>query len=840
VSDLIGAVKPVRICVILLSLIPVMIFSACSSSSSKNTQPVVGTVSFSMPTEGATIDQGQTVNVVVKVSPDPGNMGVTWTLQNATDNHKPAGTLTSETATSATYNAPPTVSGTTQIDVVATSVADPTQSATLSVVIEPPPVITSAVPTPLTSCPDAGSVVIPGVGAVANVGTTYVSTFSERGGAPPFTWAVNGSLPDGLVLQSDGPTQATISGTPKSAGCQQVSLQVNDSAGGSSAAMTFVLLVVPTPLSPRTPDITGAYVRPAPPNHGVPYPATFLSASGGTPMYSWSLASGSVLPPGLHLNSAGLLAGTPSASGLSQNGGLGSYSFTAVVNDTQLPYPAVGLANMNIGVNFLDSSCHTGAEGSLNANAPYAFLFRGFDADGPVVIAGNFTTDGAGNITGGAEDINRTTGTQTNLSIVAAGSSYTVGSDNRGCLTLVNSSGSTSTFRVSLGACSTSLNQQQGGCEPDAGNQPGYFMHGRLIEFDSSGTRGSGFLRLQDPSAFTNSALSGMYAFGLSGWDAGSKRYAVVGSGSASSGSFSSVAGDINDAGTLTSQLTGGSGTFDIASSGRGTATLSLGSASFDFSVYPVSAGEVILAAIDPLSAASPLISGEALSTTGPFSAASLPNSYILHMTGLAGTAPDPNIGVLTFDGLSSVSGTLYENQGGTLGTTNISAAYFVDGTGRLTIAASQDNQNVGAHPFVGYVIPSVSGTAGFVLSTDASVQSGALEFQAVNPPLSTFSTANVVGRYFFGADEEADAASASTTGTVSATGTGNRAGNEDSSSVTNSLFPNQGFTGSYSVSSNGTGNFGGETVSVTNGKTVYSLDESPLDLHPTITAVEQ
>ena len=838
-SDWNGAVKTVRICLIFFAAISIVLLSACSSSP-KSTGPIVGAVTFSTPTQGATIDQAQTVSLAVTVNPDPGNKGVTWSLQNATDNHKPAGTLSSQAATTATYNAPAAVSETTQIDVVATSVADPTQSATLSVVIEPPPAITSAVPTPLTTCPDAGSVVIPGIGAVANVGTSYVSTFSESGGTQPFTWAVNGSLPDGLTLLSNGPNQATISGTPKSSGCQQVSLQVNDAAGGSSAPMNFVLLVLPTPLSPRLPDITGAYVRPSPPNHGVPYPQTMLSASGGTPPYSWTVGSGTLLPPGLSISSAGLLAGTPSASGLAQNGGLGSYSFTAIVNDTQLPYPAVGVANMNIGVNFLDSSCHTGAESSLNANAPYAFLFRGFDADGPVVIAGNFTADGAGHVTGGAEDINRTTGAQTNLSIAAAGSSYTVGSDNRGCLTLVNSGGTTTTFRISLGTCSTSANAQQGGCQPDTGNQPGYFTRGRLIEFDSSGTRGSGFVRLQDSTAFTNSALSGMYAFGLSGWDASSKRYGLVGSASASSGALSSVAADINDAGTLTSQLTGGSGAYSIGAGGRGTAALSIGSANFDFAVYPVSSAEAILVATDTLGTSHPIISGEALSTTAPFSAASLPNSYILHMTGLAGSAADPNIGVLTFDGLGSVSGTLYENQGGTLGTTAISAAYFVDGTGRLTIAATQSNQNVGAHPFVAYIIPGISGTSGFLLSTDASVQSGALEFQALNPPTSTFRTANVEGPYFFGADEQADAASTSTTGTVSATGTGNQAGNEDLNSATNALFPNQGFTGSYSVSSNGTGNFGGETVSVTNGKSVYSLDESPLDLHPTITVVEQ
>jgi hypothetical protein len=503
----------------------------------------------------------------------------------------------------------------------------------------------------------------------------------------------------------------------------------------------------------------------------------------------------------------------------------------------------VGVASLSIGVNYLDSSCHSGLENTLTATAPYAFLLRGFDKDGPVVIAGNFMADGAGNITGGDEDINRSSGVQANLSIVAAGSSYTIGSDNRGCLTFVNSAGNTTRFRFSLGSCSTSANQQQGGCQLDASNHPGYFKRGRLIESDDStgaATRGSGILRLQDATAFTNSALSGMYAFGLSGWDSSGERYALAGSASASSGTFSAVAADINDGGTLSSALTGGSGTYAIAASGRGTATLTAGSANFILAAYPISSDEVIFAATDTLSTSHPLVSGEALSTAGPFNAASLPNSYMLHMTGLSGNAPDPNVGVLTFDGLTSVSGTVYENQGGTLGTTAISATYTIDATtGRLALAALQTGQNVGAHPFVAYIIPATSGTAAFLVSTDGSVQSGALEFQALNPPASTFQTADVVGGYFFGTDEQADAASVSSAGTVSATGTGNQAGNEDLNSAAIGILPNQGFTGGYSVSKKGTGNFGGETVSVTNGKIVYSLDESPLDLHPTITVAE-
>jgi len=58
---------------------------------------------------------------------------------------------------------------------------------------------------------------------------------------------------------------------------------------------------------------------------GVPYSAA-LTATGGATPYTWSVATGSTLPPGLSLNSlSGLLSGTPTQSG--------TVSFTAQVSD---------------------------------------------------------------------------------------------------------------------------------------------------------------------------------------------------------------------------------------------------------------------------------------------------------------------------------------------------------------------------------------------------------------------------------------------------------------------------------------------------------------------------
>lgn len=61
-----------------------------------------------------------------------------------------------------------------------------------------------------------------------------------------------------------------------------------------------------------------------------PYQAN-LNATGGTAPYSWTLATGSILPAGLSLSSAGLISGS-----IASSVGVGNYSFTAHVSDSSL------------------------------------------------------------------------------------------------------------------------------------------------------------------------------------------------------------------------------------------------------------------------------------------------------------------------------------------------------------------------------------------------------------------------------------------------------------------------------------------------------------------------
>src|SRR4029077_8833732 len=220
---------------------------------------------------------------------------------------------------------------------------------------------------------------------------------------------------------------------------------------------------------------------------GASYAAT-LQASGGTPPITWTISSGS-LPSWATLNaSTGGITGTPNSTGTT--------SFTMTATDSGTPTAQTATQALSITVNAA-SACGTGHESVFSGQ--YAFLFEGFDANGPVLIGGTFSADGTGKVAllAGVEDINASSGVQTSLAINSAGSSYSVGSDNRGCLTIVTASG-TSQYAFSLGSL----------------NGSNIATTGRMIEVDNSGTLGSGVLRLQDTTAFSTAAISGTFAFG--------------------------------------------------------------------------------------------------------------------------------------------------------------------------------------------------------------------------------------------------------------------------------------------------------------------------------------
>jgi hypothetical protein len=877
-----------------LCVVICLLLAHCSNGNTPSTITMTGSgFQIVSPATSPAIDVGDTVTITASAP-------AMWSLQALTSN-LPVGTLnnTTSASTSVTYTAPSSVMATAEVSVVATSASNSTQSASIGVVINPT-VSLNAFSTHLTNNTSCQYTFANGnpnndgaVGANYAAEGTSKGLLTVNGGTAPYSWAlVSGSLPIGLSLGSmqSGTSCSTscayLYGTPVSAGCSQFQVEVTDATGATATSPTYYVVITPAPLKVQAPDYIDWYA-------GVAYPPTAFSVSGGTPPYAWSVNSSALLPPALTLTTPpqdtamAYISGVPSALPTTTPG--------LIVADSETPYPAIGTVNLNqnSGAQFLpspQSPCtpfqNNGvSSGTFNGNmtGSYAFLLHGFDANGPVAIAGSFMADGAGNVQTGVEDILRTTisGSLADDAVTGTYSVFQQQSDNNtfrevGCVTLKDSASNTNTFAFTLGGCTGLTDPTSGECLANAQGVAGVFTDGRLIEFDNTGTSASGILRQQDSSAFST-GLSGSYSFGLSGWDSSNSpgtRYAAAGSVNASSGSFSSAAADINDGGALQSALTGGSGSYTIdsttdAQNGRGTATLSVGSAAFNLAFYVVSADEVILATTGASSAANPIIGGEAIASVGPFSTLSLQNTHMFHSTGVAPTGPDANIGILSFDGVSSVSGTQYEDQAATIGTTSLSGSYTVNAqTGRFAFVPSTTNaQSLGDHPLVGYAIP-VSSTltrqscivladcvTGFLVSTDQTAQAGLLEFQTPSlAPPPPFSAVYVEGYYFYGTDEGVDPATPLIDGASVANPTGTMYGGVQSTNFTSNSFycqqepdcvllhPNEAISpsGSYSVNSNGTGTIGGETVAVTNGNVTFYIDESPINAHPSVIVVEQ
>jgi hypothetical protein len=186
----------------------------------------------------------------------------------------------------------PSASGTFPITVIAFDVLERTATRDLTLTILPRLVITT------TSL------------ANGTVGVVYNATVVTQGaaGTPSFTLLSAGSLPPGLTLN---PRTGAITGTPTQPGTTTFRIVAEDSVQSESRTdeVSLSITVNASLLSITTSSLPRATA-------GVAYSQTF-AATGGTPPYRWTIASGS-LPPNLTLNNAsGVLSGVVVQGGVS-------------------------------------------------------------------------------------------------------------------------------------------------------------------------------------------------------------------------------------------------------------------------------------------------------------------------------------------------------------------------------------------------------------------------------------------------------------------------------------------------------------------------------------------
>jgi Bacterial Ig-like domain (group 2) len=445
------------------------------------------------------------------------------------------------------------------------------------------------------------------------------------------------------------------------------------------------------------------------------------------------------------------------------------------------------------------SACGSGSEGLLSGQ--YAIQLLGFDNGKPAAIGAIFDADGKGDIAKlvGIMDINSAGSSlgptpNLNLSIESANSSYSVGSDQRGCLTIVIPTAMaplTLKFRISLGSISG-----------------GVASNGHIIEFDSVAVT-AGVLRQQDTSVFNTGSFSGFsFVFGGSGGDG---KFGVAGAFSTSGTSITTGELDTNNTGTLDSDsaltdypATGISftGSYSIASTGRGTFTENFGGGvSVNGILYPVSASELLSMSSDTQSSTSPLFAEEVLKqTNASFGLGDLNATSVVYTSGLgtiAGTT-DTQLGLVTPNGTGGFSITLNENDGGALTSGTVTTGvYSVAANGRSLVSG------VGKHNAALYL---VGPNEGFIVSSGGKVSSGFLEPQSGSP--FTNASAKSPPPYALGAIQLEDPTVDLDSGVDNFDGVGTITGTNDDNSTGSggSLNPNGSINDTYSIDATGTG----------------------------------
>jgi hypothetical protein len=556
-----------------------------------------------------------------------------------------AGTLPAGlTISNCTITGTPTTAGTTTLTVKATDSSTPTALTTtgpVTLVINPPaPTLTLTSPPPAT------------------VDTPYTGTIGVTGGTGPYTCTVlSGAVPAGLTINNQ-----TITGTPTTAGSSTLSVKCTDSSNPTvSTTGPVTITVQPLPPLTFTGTLPSATVN-------VPYSQT-LTAQGGLAPYTYAITAGA-LPPGITLDpTTGVISGTPTVVGAS--------SFTDTATDSETPKQT---ASLPLILQVLYPTTPNDSE----LDGPYAYLFQGYDDVVAGVLAyqtatvGSFTADGLGGISAGELDANHQSSNPTGATVSSSNflGTYTIGTDNRGSLTITalkadGTTGATTTYAIAVKAPVSPAT---------------ITVEGSLIESDDNqivGTKGSGTFLAQTPAAYT-AGLTGSYAFGVSGDTPclPSCTIGIIAGPAATVGQFTTngagaLTGGTSDTNIATTNIANSplSGTYSTADT-NGRLELSMTTADLtgiayptDFAVYLVNANQAFILSTDKHSAYILLAGSAQLQTVANFGDAPINGPFI----GYENSIPDPGIlGVTLQNVLNFSTATIFRGTGASNGNCTI------------------------------------------------------------------------------------------------------------------------------------------------------------------------
>jgi hypothetical protein len=670
---------------------------------------------------------------------------VTWSLTQGSS--LPAGLGLSS---SGQISGLPTTAGTSSFTVSATDSSTPPQTKTqgLSITINPPLSITT------TTLPSG------------TVATAYSQNIATSGGTLPIAWSVtSGSLPTGLTLAAGANGVGVISGTPTAYGSSTFTVTATDSSTPPvSVNQQLTIVIYNVPLSITTTSLPNGTENTA---YSVP-----LQASGGTPPYTWTVATGSTLPSWLTLSGSGTswtLSGTPTTAAAS--------NFSLTVTDSSVP-PQSKTVALTITI-VSPSACGTGNESVLQGQ--YAFTLTGFNSSGFQATIGSFTADGAGHITAGMVDANGVSPGVNSGSITASSSSYSVGPDNRGCATIATSF---YTYTTRFALAPTSSVAAAGSVEEwESGSTP-YIASGQILLQSVPSALPSGTYVLQE---------SGIYDVTHQYWAGG------VGAGSGSLGQFASGEYDLNVEGHHFSYtgVTGGYSNLD-PTTGRVTSTITLNGVTSHGAHYLVSSTYLISVTADALATDTFVAAGTGQVQHSSFTLTNGQN-LVFYATGLENV----EFAVVSITGSGSLSANIYHDVEGSWTSPSPSTAscdYTIDSYGRVATSGTDCgvyfNGTSWKYPPVFYL---TGNNTGVMLGTnDPGVLLGQLAPQSA--------TSITAGTYYFGTQEAtSESVNETLTGVSTITSSGSVTGTGDSTSIASPEQGNQPLSLTLTVNPDGT-----------------------------------
>jgi hypothetical protein len=248
--------------------------------------------------------------------------------------------------------------------------------------------------------------------ALTSIAVTPAHPSTQAGNTQPFT--ATGTYSDNstqnistqVTWSSSNTGVATINSSGLATAIAAGSSSITAKLGSVSGSTTFTVL--PLNLAVTTSTLPNGFQTQA-------YSAG-LTATGGTPPYSWSLANNTTLPPGLNLSSSGQITGTPTI--------VGTTTFTVQVTDSGSP---AQIAMQSLSITIAASGCPCSIAGIISGSG---------GSTATVTLTGgiNVTADASGNfIVNGLSNGTYTvtpakagyTFTPTSKSVVVSGTSVT-------------------------------------------------------------------------------------------------------------------------------------------------------------------------------------------------------------------------------------------------------------------------------------------------------------------------------------------------------------------------------------------------------------------------------